>query len=158
MNGAPRSRSPWLSRLPFLVPPLYLALVFGLQPADRLGEPDTDPRLGRLLYDDYDVTAMALRGLNASRGRTAGRPDEPSYPDLENFRAALDRPAPPAPRYFLEYPHAAVALFRLPFDLLPACAALEMPPAVLDGVQNVMVWHRPRDEAERRVWHCFRRA
>ena len=37
-----------------------------------MGPPDAAPWLHRSLYDDYDVTAMALRGLNAERGRKAG--------------------------------------------------------------------------------------
>ena len=62
----------WLRYCPFLVPPLYLALILWLQPGDHLGDPPAGWPDERLLYDDYDLTAFALRGLNAARGRTPG--------------------------------------------------------------------------------------
>src|SRR5262249_37771151 len=58
--------------LPFLVPPLYLVMVFWEQPPDQLTGLDTPSRLGRLLYDDYDPAARVLRGLNATLGRAPG--------------------------------------------------------------------------------------
>ena len=66
----------WLRALAFVVPAAYCALAVILAPSDRLGAPSALNRTvspgfstKRLLYDDYDVTAMALRGLN-----TAARP------------------------------------------------------------------------------------
>src|SRR5262245_15935797 len=88
-----RLRTPGRASLS-LVPPLYLLLVFPVQPADVLGEPGDPPWMGRLLYDDYDVTAMILRGANASLGRWPGRTDEPPYVDGEAFAKALDDQPP----------------------------------------------------------------
>ncbi len=138
---------------PFLVPPLYLALILWLQPADHLGlTPDKAPWLNRSVYDDWDLTAMALRGLNASLGRTAGRADDPKRDDA--FGAKLDEPLPLQPRYYLEYPHAALVLFRVPYWLEP----MPQPPAVVcDGWFGNIVEHRPRNDRERQIWSHFRR-
>src|SRR5919201_2193694 len=84
----------WRSWGPFLIPPLYLALVFALQPVDRLGDPGAAPWLGRLVYDDYDMAALALRGLNATLGRTPGRGKEPPRLSEAAFCQALDTSQP----------------------------------------------------------------
>jgi hypothetical protein len=142
---------------PFLIPPLYLLLALWLQPADQLGKSDRGVRLGRLVYDDYDMTAMALRGLNSAHGRIAGRSDEPC-PNPEEFDRALDEPRPLHPRYFLEYPHAALLIFRLGFMGYHPTDAPPVPAAVSDGCQHVLVTHRPRDTQERALWGQLRRA
>src|SRR5438552_660490 len=108
------SRQRFISWAPFLVPPLYLALIFSLQPANRLAH--GDPWLGRLFYDDYDIAAYLLRSLNAERGRKAGG-DEPAMVEAPQFVKELDSTAKRQDRYFLEYPHAALLLFRLHFLL-----------------------------------------
>lgn len=150
----PRELKPaWLV---FLVPPAYLALVLALQPARHLGPPAAAPWLGRLLYDDYDVTAMALRGLNAAQGRTAGRAEPPQYLDAADFQARLDAHLPREPRYFLEYPHAALVLFRLPFVLSPMTEPV--PSGVSDGSYHNLVEHEPRNPAEERLWRRLRTA
>jgi hypothetical protein len=141
---------------PFLVPPLYLALIFGLQPPDRLSStPDRAPWLNRAVYDDWDLAALALRGLNASLGRTPGRTDNPEQIDDEEYSRLLDEPLPLRRQYFLEYPPAALLLFRLPYGLFPL---REAPPAALcDGSYGNIVMHRPRTDRERRLWQTFRR-
>src|SRR5262249_46321941 len=76
--------------LPFLLPPLALAVLVWLQPADHMGAfPDRAPWLGRLVYDDWDWSAVLLRGLNASLGRKAGRAGELQPSDAE-FLAGMD--------------------------------------------------------------------
>jgi hypothetical protein len=142
-----------------LVPILYLALVIWIQPADRLGDPEKAPWLGRLLYDDYDPAAYALRGLNAALGRIPGRLQDPEPVDPEEFARELERsePADPDTPYFLEYPHAALWVFRLGF-VFAGLDRLEIPRAVADGRYHNLVVHEPRNETERRLWRALRRA
>jgi hypothetical protein len=144
-----------LRGLVFLVPLLYLGLIFALQPDDYLGEP---PGLGRAVYDDYDVAAYALRGLNAHLGRTPGRHDEPRWmPNQNEYTAGLDDATRPlADRYFIEYPLTCVTLFQLGYvgqDDLPS-----LPSALLDGSYHNLVPHWPRTETEQQLWRQFRRA
>jgi hypothetical protein len=136
---------------PFLLPPLYLLLIFALQPADRLGDPEA--RVGRLVYDDYDLTALVLRGLNAAHGRTPGHL-HPDYLNSIAFRAALEQKTKLEESYFLEYPPTALLIFRLAWLGRP----VDTPPAVLDGWHNNLVEHRPRTEVERDLWQRFRTA
>ena len=78
---------------PFVIPPLYLAFILSLQPADHFGSvPDKAPWLNRAVYDDWDLTAMALRGLNASTGRIAGRADNPEQVPDEQYARLLQEP------------------------------------------------------------------
>ncbi len=135
------------------VPFAYLAVIFWMQPPDRLGwYSDQAPALGRLVYDDFDVTAYAVRGLNARAGHIPGLADEPA----DNLTAALDDPDWPAhDHYYLEYPTATLLLFRLGWDWQPDPAA---PPAIYDAEYHQVVNHVPRDDAERRLWAQFRRA
>jgi hypothetical protein len=141
---------------PYVVPPVYLLVVLAAQPADRLGPPPEDSWAPGGLYDDFDFAAMAQRGLNASLGRVAGRPDCPDVLPLDEFEAWLDAgPGPLLPRYFLEYPNAALLLFRVPFW---GFAGRDVPAAVLDGSHGNLVVHLPRDDGERRLWARFRGA
>lgn len=124
---------------PFLVPVVYLAWILCLQPPDLLGNPWPQ------VYDDSDPAAMALRGLNATLGRSPGRVDEPA--DAESpatFAHDLDRAVPLQPRYFLEYPHAALLLFRLPYVFQSSVRDLEIPPALLDCRHPDLMDHEPR--------------
>jgi hypothetical protein len=142
----------------FLVPVLYLLAVLGLQPADRLGDPERWPWLKRLVYDDYDATACALRGLNATLGRTAGRPSPPPALGPMGFQVALDQPLPKQqlePTYFLEYPHAALLIFRLGYCFREKPAVL---PAVCDADYHDLVEHEPRNEGERHWASMLRQA
>jgi hypothetical protein len=140
---------------PFLVPPLYLALILWLQPADHFGlTPDKAPWLNRSINDDMDVTSYALRGLNASLGRTAGRMDNPPQLPDEQYSRELNEPRPLLPHYYLEYPHAALLIFCVPYWLEP----MPQPPAaVCDGGYGNIVEHRPRNDREQQIWRQFRR-
>jgi hypothetical protein len=143
------------------VPPLYLVLVLWLQPTDRLGDSQKAPWLHRLLYDDYDAAAYALRGLNAALERTPGRPDDPEPLSPQEFCQELDRPERAGERdlsYFLEYPHAALLLFRLGYPFGDRLKHLHFPPAVYNGRYHNLVAHEPRNEAERVLWRALRDA
>jgi len=141
---------------PFLVPVAYLAAVFWLQPDQRLGDPQAAPWLGRLLYDDYDSTAFALRGLNANLGRSAGRVAMPPRLDESDFKEALDDKQTLEPRYFLEYPQTALLIFRLGW-VSAASTMPAVPPAICDADYHNLVEHVPRNESERALWHAFRK-
>jgi hypothetical protein len=141
--------------LPFAVPTVYLALVFQLQPEDHLGpRPDCEWAHQRF-FDDYDMTAIALRGLNSALGRTAGRTDVP--PDVKQYEYDLaileDRPL--RPHYYLEYPHATLLLFRLGLVGKPLPRA---PAALLDGGYGNVCRHWPQGGAQQDLWRRFRRA
>jgi hypothetical protein len=140
--------------LPFLLPPLALALVIWLQPEDHMGPcPDRAPWVGKLVYDDWDWSAVALRGLNASMGRKPGLA-EPPHPSEEEFCAGLDDPDRPLnDRYYLEYPQAATWFFRLPYLVRP----LNAPAALCDGHYGNILYHQPRNDAERELWRGIRR-
>jgi hypothetical protein len=142
---------------PFVVPPCYFLLIVYLQPRDHMGPPDAAPWLHTSLYDDYDATALALRGLNAARGRLAGATDPPTLHSPDDFNRTLDDHRQKLkPRYHLEYPPSALWLFRLGWLGQPDLNSF--PPAILDGDYNAIVQHTPRDEQERRWWGQFRRA
>jgi hypothetical protein len=151
-----RAGGPVARWAPLLVPPVYLALVLDLQPADRLGPPDAAPDSFQAIYDDADLTAVALRGLNAHLGRVAGRQDSPGVIPDDEFGRALGEDRPLLPRYYLEYPHTTLLLFRLGFWLQPALPPV--PAAVLDGAYANVVDHVPAGAAERALWRTFRRA
>jgi hypothetical protein len=147
--------------LPLLIPPVYLAAILTLQPADRLGDSPIAPWLERRVYDDYDEAAYALRGLNASLDRPAGRLDDPPRLDDATFTAALREARDPEVlhmRYFLEYPHAALLIFRLAYWLPPDVREPLPPPGLLDACHLNLVDHDLAHDAPaiRQLWHKFR--
>jgi hypothetical protein len=140
--------------LPFLLPPLALALIIWLQPEDHMGAyPDRAPWVGKLVYDDWDWSAVVLRGLNASLGRKAGLAEEPHPTDAELCDGLDDPDRPLADRYFLEYPEVATWFFRVPYLMHP----VDVPSIVCDGHYGNIIFHRPRNDAERDLWRTFRR-
>ncbi|HBI42415.1 MAG TPA: hypothetical protein DDY78_06080 [Planctomycetales bacterium] len=142
---------------PFVVPPCYFLLIVCLQPCDHMGPPDAAPWLHSSLYDDYDATALALRGLNAARGRMAGAANPPTPRNPDDFNRTLDDPYQTLkPRYHLEYPPSTLLLFRLGW--VGQADLDSFPPAILDGDYNAIVQHEPRDDQERQWWNQFRRA
>jgi hypothetical protein len=162
-DAAPRLRPPswrrcgaFLARwAPFAVPALYLALIFQLQPEGRLGAREGCEWAQQRFFDDHDLTAIALRGLNSALGRTAGRTDEPTEIGQGQYDLALRQGRPLRPRYYLEYPHATLPLFRLGFLGRPLPPA---PAALLDGGHPNACRHLPQGEDQRELWRLFRRA
>jgi hypothetical protein len=115
--------------------------------------------LGRLLYDDFDPMARALRGLNACLGRFPGRLAEPPTKSPEEFTAALKQPSQVLePAYFLEYPHAALWLFELSYAFRNRVDERLIPPAVQDAYFLNIVEHYPTTPTEEQLWSQFRRA
>jgi hypothetical protein len=143
---------------PFLVPPIFLAVVFWVQPRDRLGSSDVAPWLGRLVHDDYDGACMALRALNDLRGRHATQFEHPPTLSDQEYNKALVAPADLKPGYYLEYPHVTLLLFRLGYVLAPDVADKPIPTALLDGWHNNLVDHEPQNDSERQLWRQFRLA
>jgi hypothetical protein len=147
--------------VPFLVPLLYLAAIYWLEPAERLGGPAPCPDLPRFVYDDFDTAAFALRGLNATLGRTAGRLDPPDYVDSDRFAEILrgdSASGVAGSPYFLDYPHPALWIFRVPFSLPPPVDMATVPQTVSEACHNNLVWHTPENDSERALWRKFRQA
>ena len=143
----------------YLVPVLYLACILAIQPPEHLGPADSAPRLSLFLYDDYDLTALAMRGLNHLESRTPGRTDAPPKLSAEEFRRALaDRSRTLELRYFLEYPHAVLWVTPVGFEGLVGPTPIMPPPAVLDGCHNNVVEHLPRNGEEEDLWSWLRHA
>jgi hypothetical protein len=143
-----------------LVPVVYLAAIYLRQPDQRLSGPEGEaPARHRLLYDDYDSTAYALRGLNARLGRPPGRLQEPAHYQPFDF-AVLLQTAPPIGRdrspFFLEYPTLTLWLFELPFFLPPALGSGSVSHALADGWHTNIVEHEPQTDLERFIWHKLR--
>lgn len=180
-------------RWPFLVPPLFFAVLLALQPADRFVLPQDPPVPGyplygnatRLVTDDSDVLAFAVRAENAARGRKAGmvealpfdpatgwrtteRPERtvwreaacepPPVFDQAEFDAKRAAPGEFRPRYFLEYPPAALYLFRLGLVGSGRSNDLDIHPAVLDSHQLNVAWHTPATPDEQTLYRAFRHA
>jgi hypothetical protein len=140
----------WTGYLPYLVPVLCVAAAVTLRPSGRLGPPDAAPWIDQLIYDDNDVAAYALRAWNAALGRPAGRYDAPARSG--DYARALTEDRTPVDRYYLEYPHAALVLFRIPFLFQPDAPAA--PAALLDGAHEDIVSHKP-NASQSAVWQRF---
>src|SRR5262245_29658978 len=93
-------------RWPLVVPVTWFLAVMAVMGTDAIAGRDEIPwELRRLVYDESDFGAMALRGANSHMGRLPGRPDEPEWAWPEDVEARLDAPQPGLePRYYLEYP------------------------------------------------------
>jgi hypothetical protein len=106
-----------------------------------------------LIYDESDLAALAVRGANAHMGRLPGRTDEPEWTEIADLIRKLDAPQPAyEPRYYLEYPTPALALFWLGYAIQPRAGEAVPPPAVADSQHFGIAFHVPRTEAEQRVW------
>jgi hypothetical protein len=178
---------------PFLVPPAFFLVLLVLQPADRFVLPEEKPVPGyplhgngtRLLADDSDVLAFAIRAENAARGRKAGLVGElpfdsttgwhtkernentvwrvaPYEPELtykqREFEDRLTRPATFAERYFQEYPPAALYLFRLGLIGSGRSDTLNIHPAILDSHQYNVALHVPAPGDEQTLYRALRHA
>lgn len=139
----------------------------------------------RLITDDSDTLAYVIRAENAARGRLAGlvgpvafdpvtgwtaypgvkdsvvrtAPYEPPpLFDQTDFDQKLAAPGEFTDRYFLEYPPAALYLFRLGLIGSGRSDALAVHPAVLDSHQVNVAWHAPATDDERTLFRAFRHA
>jgi hypothetical protein len=137
----------------FTIPALCFAASVWLRPAGRLGPPEKAEWIDQLVYDDNDFAAYALRGLNHFLGRHAGRREAPERME-ENYAEALREPRPLSESYYLEYPHAALMLFHLPY--LFASVSGGAPATLLDGAHEDLVYHVPRGD-ESGLWEQFHR-
>ena len=153
MMVKPLRISPLVPCLVIFVHLAYLIFVLAVEPSDRLGTP---AHLPGGIYGDQDLAAMALRGLNADLGRPAGRSDVPEVIDNKTFSRQLKEDTPLQSRYYLEYPHANLIFFRLPWWLFGPIEPA--PPALLDGSLGNLVDHQAQDDSERDIWRQFRRA
>jgi len=172
-------------RWPYLLPPLVFILLVVLQPAERFVLPQNPPVPGyplhggftRWITDDCDTLAYALRAENAARGRKAGlvgpvhfdtgtptsdvgiAPYEPPLVfDPVEYDRKLLVPAEFTDRYFLEYPPAALALFRLGMIGSDRSDVVDISPTLLDSHQVNVAWHAPATDDERTLYRAFRHA
>lgn len=146
----------WLGLWPVAVPIVWAAALLGVMRDDAIAAcPGMPPAACWLIYDPTDFGAFVLRGANAASGRLPGRADEPARIGPNELAAELDRPHPPlAERYYLEYPPAALFVFRLGFlGGLP-----HVPSPVADAEHFPVAHFVPRTDAERQLWAAFRTA
>jgi hypothetical protein len=111
---------------------------------DSMVPPQSTFFLPSLVYDEFDLSAMALRGVNADRGRLPGDVPSPgSRPKLLGevtqhrkvvpFEERLKVDRPLRDRYFLEYPHAALLLFRAGYAVQSGAREIPVPTAFADS-------------------------
>ncbi len=127
----------------------------GFQPDNQMWRPFGPSPLYTLIYDPHDVSAMALRGLNAELGRKAGDPKMPTLTPSREFSKIIESPRPLRPRYFLEYPHAALLLFRVGYWIQPEWRRDAIPPALPDCDYHNIAWHSPENQDQIEVWRLF---
>lgn len=144
---------------PVAVPVVWAAVACAVMRPDAIvARPEILPGLKWLVYDESDLAALALRGANAQTDRLPGRLDEPNGGVIElpeTLETRLDGPPPKlTERYFLEYPPAALLIFRLGY-VIQGGERLELPPAVADCQQFAVAFYTPRTDAERALWTRF---
>jgi hypothetical protein len=155
----PRSRGFWLwVALSFLVPLLFYLCWRQVRNTDRMHAPWSPSYIISLIYDEFDLTAMALRGLNAERGRQAGLPENPAYPEDEPFDQQLHSRTELNDRYFLEYPHLALLIFRAGYWIQPEAKNIAVLPAIADADYHDLATFEPCAEEEYAVQRLFVRA
>lgn len=144
----------WVTAALVAVPVVWCVGVLAVMRPDAVVARESVPfEIKWLVYDESDLTALALRGANAHMGRLPGRMVEPdTITDPEVFVEQLESdPAPLADRYYLEYPTPTLALFRLGFLHRPRRPDL-LPPVVADSQQFAVGFFHPRTEAEQTTW------
>ncbi len=113
-----------------------------------MAPPSDEHFLPALIYDEFDLSAMALRGWNAEHGRRAGAPQNPDNVNSAYFSRYLSWNLPLRDRYFLEYPHAALLFFRAGFWIQPGWRDARIPNGVLDcDYHNIADFH-PKTESD----------
>jgi hypothetical protein len=135
-----------------LIPLIWFATLLGVMTPGSLDiRPNVAFEFSLLISDPADIAAFVLRGANASMGRLPGRTDEPEWSEAEDIERRLDAPPQPlAAKYYLEYPSATLALFRLGFPI-----PCEMPAAVADSHHYGIAHFVPRNDAEASLWLRF---
>jgi hypothetical protein len=140
---------------PLAVPAVWAAAVLAvMQPGAIAGREEVPFAVRWLVYDPTDFGAFVLRGANAAMGRLPGRTDEPARESPAELAARLAGPQSPyADRYYLEYPSAALVVFRLGFP-----TRAEVPAAIADAEHYAVAHFVPRTDAERHLWARFHTA
>ena len=137
------------------VPILAFAYWLSVQPHDRMAFEYSELQWQWLVYDPYDLSAMALRGMNAEMGRSAGAPVMPQHISAPYFSRFIETPRPLKPRYFLEYPHAVLLLFRVGYWIQPEWHDTPIPPGMPDCSYHNIAMHIPENEDQIAIWRCF---
>jgi hypothetical protein len=155
-HDTPVPATPGLRRYwPAVVPVVWAAAVLALMQPGALAGREEVPFAARwLVYDPTDFGAFVLRGANAATGRLPGRADEPPWAEPPELAARLaGPPLAYSERYYLEYPTAALVVFRLGFPTRP-----DVPAAVADSHHYAVAHFAPRTDAERKLWADFHAA
>jgi hypothetical protein len=152
-----RARTDSLLRLVLLlsVPVVMIGGWWGIRQTDRLIARKTPWALGALVYDEFDLGAMALRGLNAELGRQAGAEAPPRWVPYPAYSKVIESPRPPKSRYFLEYPHAALLVFRAGYWIQPNWRDIPIPPGLPDSAYHNLSSHDPETDEQLRIWRVF---
>lgn len=138
-----------------LIPLAAVGTWLWIQPENRMRSPDSSFFLYGMAYDEFDHSAMLLRGLNAERGRQPGAPENPFSYHYSNYVKRLETEQPLKDRYFLEYPHAALLIFRAGYWIQPDARDMPVPSAVLDGDYHNLAMHVPQGPEQERLWRSF---
>jgi hypothetical protein len=136
-------------------PVLALLAWHAVQPDDRLVPEAGRYYLTALIYDEYDLAAMAQRGLNAEIGRQPGATSNAPWLRSSAFSLLVEAPRPLRPRYFLEYPHAALLIFRAGYWIQPHWRDVEMPPGLPDARYHNIAEHNPETNDQFAAWRVF---
>src|SRR5262245_42023125 len=151
---SPRYRA--LRRTLLVVVPL---LTFGLwhfiQPTDRFVPAAGKYYFTALVYDEYDLAAMSLRGLNAELGRQPGAETNPPWLRHANFTHIVELPRPLRDRYFLEYPHTALLIFRAGYWIQPHWRDVAIPPGLPDSRYHNIAGHNPESNDQFATWRVL---
>ena len=154
-----RTRGQWLwLALSFLIPILFYIAWRQVRNTDRMHAPWSPSYIISLIYDEFDLTAMALRGLNAEHGRQAGLPENPICSEDEPFDQQLHSRTELNDRYFLEYPHLALLIFRAGYWIQPEVENIPVLTAIADADYHDLATFEPCAAEEYAVQRLFVRA
>lgn len=147
---------------PLAIPWLGCLAVYAVMRDDAIiARANLPLEVNRFVYDESDLTAFSLRGLNTSLGRLPGRKQEPYEPDWtippSTLPRRLEQPQPELdPRYYLEYPTPALLLFRAGYLLQPSYELDDVPSVVADSHQFSIAFYEPQTPSQRAVWSGLR--